>query len=430
MRRPQSPRHSTRHQAPSPPSSDVELTIERVAPQGDGVAAGPVYVPFTLAGETVTAAVSGDRGEVLNVQQASPERVEPPCPHFGACGGCALQHWAHEPYLAWKVEQVRQLLGRERIETEFLTPFAAPPSARRRLALHARRRDGPTVLGFKSRRSWDVVEIAECPIADPRLIAALPALARFATPMFQHPKSAPTLHVTWTETGLDVDVTGVEARSGGLDVGARVRLAEAAAAGDFARATMTGEMLYMARRPMVRFGAARVGLPAGGFLQAVAAAEDAMAAFAIDALAGAERVADLYCGAGAFTFRLAEHASVLALDSHAPAVTALRGAIAGAPGLKQIEAQPRDLDRRPLLAMEMKKLDAALFDPPRAGALEQAREIANSSLSRAVGVSCNPATFARDARVLVDGGFRLTRILPVDQFLWSPHIELVGLFER
>jgi 23S rRNA (uracil1939-C5)-methyltransferase len=162
----------------------------------------------------------------------------------------------------------------------------------------------------------------------------------------------------------------------------------------------------------------------------VAAAEDAMAAFAIEALKGADRVADLFCGAGAFTFRLAEHASVVALDSHAPAVTALREAIATVPGLKAIEAQARDLDRRPLLAMEMKKLDGALFDPPRAGAFEQAREIANSKVSRAVGVSCNPATFARDARVLVDGGFKLTRVLPVDQFLWSPHIELVGVFER
>lgn len=428
MRRPH-PRPN-RSPVPSPPSQELELAIERVAPQGDGVAAGPVYVPFTLAGERVTAAVSGDRGEMQTVLHPSPEQVEPPCQHFGACGGCALQHWEHSPYLDWKVEQIRQLLGRERIETEFMAPFAAAPAARRRLALHARRRDGRTVLGFKSRRSWDVVEIAECPIADPRLIAALPALARFATPMFQHPKSAPTLHVTWTETGLDVDVTGVEAKSGGLDIDARVRLAEAAAAGDFARATLASEMLFMARRPIVRFGVARVALPAGGFLQAVPAAEDAMARFAIEALAGAERVADLYCGAGAFTFRLAEHAWVLALDFHAPAIASLREAVAGAPGLKQIEAQPRDLDRRPLLAMEMKKLDGVLFDPPRAGAFEQAREIANSKVSRAVAVSCNPATFARDARVLVDGGFRLTRILPVDQFLWSPHIELVGLFER
>lgn len=407
-----------------------ELTIRAVGGQGDGVADGPVFVPFTLAGERVAARVAGERGEVETLLSASLQRATPPCPHFGICGGCALQHWEHAPYLAWKVEQVRVALARERLETQFVPAYAAPPGARRRLALHARRRDGRVALGFKMRRSWDVVAIAACPVADPRLVAALPALARFAAPMFQHPKSAPTLHVTWTDTGLDVDVTGVQVRSGGLDADARMRVAEAAAAGDFARATLGGEGLFQARRPSVRFGPASVALPPASFLQASAGAEAAMAAFAVEALAGAARVADLFCGAGAFTFRLAERASVLALDASAPAIAALREAVASAPGLKAVVAEARDLTRRPLLAMEMKRLDAVLFDPPRAGALEQAREIAASGIGRVVGVSCNPASFARDARVLADAGFRLTRVLPVDQFLWSPHIELVGVFER
>ena len=406
-----------------------ELTIRAVGGQGDGVADGPVFVPFTLAGERVAARVAGDRGEVEALLVASPERATPPCPHFGICGGCALQHWDHAPYLAWKVEQVRLALARERLETEFVPAYAAPPGSRRRLALHARRLAGRTVLGFKTRRSWDVVEIAACPVADPRLVAALPGLARFAAPLFRHPKSAPTLHVTWTDTGLDVEVTGVEARQG-LDSDARMRVAQAAAAGDFARATLGGEGLFQARRPSVRFGAASVALPPGSFLQASAGAEAAMAAFAVEALSGATRVADLFCGAGAFSFPLARSASVLALDASAPAIAALREAVATAPGLKAVVAEARDLTRRPLLAMEMKRLDAVLFDPPRAGALEQAREIAASGVGRAVGVSCNPLSFARDARVLADAGFRLTRVLPVDQFLWSPHIELVGVFER
>ena len=207
-------------------------------------------------------------------------------------------------------------------------------------------------------------------------------------------------------------------------------LVKAAAGGGVARVTLAGEILFQARRPVVRFGQAAVALPAGGFLQAVEAAETAIAASTCSGLDGTERVADLYCGAGAFTFRLAERASVLALDGSASAVQALTAAIASAPGLKQITAAARDLVRRPLLAAEMKRLDAVVFDPPRAGALEQAREIAASGVGRAVGVSCNPATFARDARVLLDAGFRLTRVLPVDQFLWSPHMELVGHFER
>ncbi|WP_174301071.1 class I SAM-dependent RNA methyltransferase [Caulobacter sp. S45] len=411
----------------------ADLTIAALGASGDGVAeldGHPAYVPFTLVGEQVRARVSGERGELEAVLQPSAHRVAPPCPHFGRCGGCALQHFDPAPYLAWKVEQVRLALGRERIETEFATPFAAAPGSRRRLALHARKSGRHVTLGYKARGTWDLVEIAVCAIAEPRLVAALPALAACASPLFEHAKSAPILHVTSTLTGLDVDVSGVEARRGGLSADSRRRVADAAQAGGLARLTLAGEALFQARRPIVRFGAASVAPPPGGFLQAVEAAEVAMAAFACEAIQGADRVADLYCGSGAFSFRLAETASVLAIDGTASAVEALRQAIATAPGLKQITTEARDLARRPLLAMEMKRLDAVLFDPPRAGALEQVREIAPSKVSRAVGVSCNPATFARDARVLVDAGFHLTRVLPVDQFLWSPHIELVGVFER
>ena len=424
----------SRPSRPAVAGETVELCIASLGAQGDGVGAladgRPAYVPFTLPGERVRAQVSGERGELEAVLQASAERVAPPCPHFGACGGCALQHFDHAPYLDWKVEQIRLALARERIETEFAPPFAAAPGSRRRLALHARKRGRHVALGFKARRAWDVVEITTCPIAEPKLVAALPALAACAAPLFEHPKSAPTLHVTSTLSGLDVDVTGVEARSGGLSADAGRRVADAAAAAGLARLTLAGEALFQARPSWVRFGAAAVALPPGGFLQAVEAAESAMAAFACEAVKGADRVADLYCGSGAFTFRLAEQASVSAADGSAAAVDALRAAIAGAPGLKQITAEARDLLRRPMLAVEMKRLDAVVFDPPRAGALEQAREIAASKVARAVGVSCNPVSFARDARLLCDAGFRLIRVLPVDQFLWSPHIELVGVFER
>jgi 23S rRNA (uracil1939-C5)-methyltransferase len=180
----------------------------------------------------------------------------------------------------------------------------------------------------------------------------------------------------------------------------------------------------------VRFGDASIVLPPGGFLQAVARAEAAMATVAGDALAGLDRVADLFCGSGAFTFRLARTASVFALDAAPSAIAALEGGRALASGLKAIRAEARDLFRRPLLAMEMKKIDGVLFDPPRAGALDQAGEIARSKVSTVVGVSCNPVTFARDAKVLVAAGFKLERVTPVDQFLWSPHIELIGVFRR
>ena len=398
--------------------------------QGDGLAPGPLFAPLSLPGERILARVSGDRADIEAVLSASADRIEPACPHFGDCGGCALQHWAEKPYLAWKVEQIARSLARERIETEFAAPFEARPGTRRRLALHARRDGGRVRLGFKARRSWRLVEIEACPVSDPALVAAFPALRKLAGAFFEHPKSAPTLHVTVSRTGLDVDVTGVERRSGGLSADARMWAAEAAHAADMARVSLAGEVIYQERAPMVRVGPATVALPPGSFLQAVAEAEAAMAAYALEAVRGAGRIADLFCGVGAFTFRLAELAPVYAADSAGPAVKALAAATASAPGLKPITAEVRDLGRRPLLAMEMKKIDAVVFDPPRAGALEQAGEIARSKAQVAVGVSCNPATFARDARILVDGGFTLRRVLPVDQFLWSPHVELVGVFSR
>lgn len=412
----------------------VDIEITRVGAQGDGMGEGPggglVYAPLTLPGERARLHGQGERAELVEVLRASAERVDPVCRHFGACGGCALQHWAAAPYLAWKAEQIRLALSRERIETEILAPFASPPGTRRRLALHARKGRGGAVVGFKGRRSWALTPIEECPVADPRLVAALPALRVLAEPFLEHPKSAPTLHVTLTATGLDVDISGVERRSGGLSADARMRAAEAASAGDFARVTLAGEMVYMARQPLVRLGPATVALPPGGFLQATPEAEAAMAEFACAAVEGAGRVADLFCGAGTFTFRLARTASVLAADSAAPAIVALKAAVASAPGLKPIAAEARDLTRRPVLAAELAKVEAVVFDPPRAGAAEQTAEIARSKVARVVGVSCNPATFARDARVLVDAGFTLERLLPVDQFLWSPHVELVGVFSR
>jgi 23S rRNA (uracil1939-C5)-methyltransferase len=285
-------------------------------------------------------------------------------------------------------------------------------------------------IGFKARKSWSLVDIEACAVLNPGIVRALPALRRLAAPLLEHPKSAPSLHVTVTDDGLDIDVTGVEARSGGLSADARQEVAALAAEAGLARLTLAGDILFQQRQPSLRIGRARVALPAGAFLQADPAAEAAMVAEARVAVEGARRIADLFCGLGAFTFPLAEVAPVLAMDGSAPAIRALAAAVATAPGLHGVTAEARDLFRRPLSAVELKRIDAVVFDPPRAGALAQAAEIAQSGAARVVGVSCNPATFARDARRLVDGGFRLERIRPVDQFLWSSHLELVAVFSR
>ena len=410
------------------------LTISRVGGQGDGIAetpAGPVFAPLTLPGETVRGEVRDGRLEAVEIVVASPERIAPVSPHYGDCGGCSLQHWAAGPYLDWKRDQVRLALAREGIETDIEATVAVPPGTRRRLALHARRgEDGRVVLGFKARKSWRLVEVTVCPVADRRLVSAFPALTRVAEAFLEHPKSAPTLHVTATLTGLDVDVTGVERRSGGLSRDAQMRAIEAAAAAGLARLSLAGETLMMERQPKVAFGPATVPLPPGGFLQAVPEAEAAMVARAMEAVKGAKKIADLFCGAGTFTFPLATVAPVLAADASAAGIAALKSGIGTGPGMKPVTAEVRDLFRRPMAPYDLRGCNAVVLDPPRAGALEQTRQIAPSKAAVVVYVSCNPVTFARDARVLIDAGFRLERVTPVDQFLWSAHVELAAVFRR
>ena len=407
------------------------LTISHVGAQGDGVAPGPVFAPLTLAGEVIEAEVRDGRAEGLTLIAPSPERQAAPCPHFGTCGGCALQHWQTDPYLVWKGEQVRLALTRQGLEIEIRPTVGIPPATRRRLALHARRAaDGTVSLGFKGRRSWALVPIQTCVIADPRLVEALPRLIPVTAAFLDHPKSAPTLHVTLTDTGLDVDVTGVERRSGGLPADRRQQAIRAAEAADLARLSLAGEVLAMRRAPRVRFGPAEITLPPGGFLQAVPEAEAAMVARVLEGVTGARRIADLFCGAGTFTFPLASVAPVLAADAAEGGIAALKAGRAGLKGLSPIEAVARDLFRRPLTPHDLKGIDTVVFDPPRAGAQAQVEQIAASKATTVVGVSCNPVTFARDARVLVEAGFVLEAVTPIDQFLWSAHVELVGTFRR
>lgn len=410
------------------------LTIARMGHQGDGIAETPnglVFVPGALPGEVISAEVKDGRAEQFDLLEPSPDRRPIHSETYAECGVAPMQHWADEPYLAWKREVVIQTLAREGIETEVEATVAVPQASRRRLALHARSGPGGRVLlGFKARRSWRLVELTDCPVSDPALIAALPGLAKVAAPFLGHPKSAPTLHVTLTDTGLDVDVTGVEKKSGGLTADVRARAIAAAHEADLARLSLDGDTLVMARQPRITFGRATVPLPPAAFLQAAPAAEAAMVSRAVEAVRGAKKVADLFCGAGTFTFPLAEVAGVIAADSSAASIAALKAGVSTAQGLKTIEAQARDLFRRPLSPYDLKGCEAIVIDPPRAGALEQTQQLPGTKAGLVVGVSCNPQTFARDARILIDAGFRLDKVTPIDQFLWSTHVELVGVFRR
>lgn len=410
---------------------NFDVLIDKVGFQGDGLTREGVAVPLTLPGERVSVRLGKDHAELIEMLKVSPERVTPPCPHFSACGGCTLQHWDMSAYSAWKREVVIAQLRRAGLETEVAAIFTTPPGSRRRVGLHARKQGKQVQLGFKARRSWSLVPIEVCPVSDPAIVAALPWLRELAQPLFEHPKSAPILHVTVSLTGLDIDISGVErSRSGGLSADARMQIAMTAGAANVARVTLGDDILYQAHPPMIRFGKATVALPAGSFLQATAQAESFMTAVVADAVSDAKKVADLFCGAGTFTFPLAERAVVHAADGAAPSIAALKAAQGSAPGLKTITAEVRDLFRRPMVAEEMKGFDAIVFDPPRAGAEAQATEIARSAVGRVVAVSCHPQTFVRDANILVNAGFSLDRVTPIDQFLWSPHVELVGIFSR
>ena len=411
--------------------ADFETLIDKVGFQGDGITAGGLVVPLTLPGERVMAREGKDRSELIDVLEASPDRVTPPCTHFTACGGCSLQHWDMTAYSAWKRDMVQVLLSRGGLDVEVAPILTTPPHSRRRVGLHARKAGKTVELGFKARKSWSMVPIQMCPVSDPAIVKALPHLKALAGYLFENNKSAPILHVTLSLTGLDIDISGVEAKkSGGLSADARMNIAMTAAEADFARVTMGEDILYMSRTPKVRFGKAMVGLPIQPFLQASAASETDMVRLVTEAVSGARKVADLFCGAGTFTFPLAETAVVYAADGSATAIASLKTAMASAPGLKTITPDARDLFRRPMLAEDMKGFDVIVFDPPRAGAEAQAAEIARSQVAKTVAVSCNPTTFIRDAKILVNAGFSLDSVTPIDQFLWSSHVELVGIFTR
>jgi 23S rRNA (uracil1939-C5)-methyltransferase len=421
------------------------VTIDHVGHRGDGVslAAGEaIYVPYALGGETVEvdhiAGHHPDRRKLLAVDVASPERIAPFCPHFGVCGGCAIQHWAPEPYHAWKRGIVVETLAQAGIDCEVAPLVDAHGAGRRRVTLHGRFGTHDVLkVGFSAAGSHDVIPIHRCPILDPALEGALDAAWALAEPLTSKPLTSKPLtskmpvtkpldiQVTATATGLDVDVRG----SGPLPTRLVTALSRVAEQHRLARLTRHGELVLQRLPPTLQMGRAEVTLPPGSFLQATVAGEETLAALVAERVGKAKEVLDLFCGVGPFALRLAEKARVAAYDNDAGAVAALAKA-ARTPGLKPIKAEPRDLFRRPLVPPELRDFDAVVFDPPRQGAQAQAMKLAASKVPVVIAVSCNVATFARDARLLIDGGYKIETVVPVDQFRHTPHVELVARFTR
>jgi 23S rRNA (uracil1939-C5)-methyltransferase len=409
------------------------LVIDHVGQLGDGVALADgqtLYVPYTLGGETVEVVpVPGhhpDRRRLSQLERASPERITPFCPHFGTCGGCAIQHWQTERYRAWKREFVVETLAQAKIACDVHPLIDAHGLGRRRITLHARIGSHDVLkVGFAAAGSHDIIPVDRCPILDPGLRGALDAAWAIAEPL--KPAGKPLdIQITATNSGLDVDVRG----SGPLPSTMITTLSRVAERHDLARLTRHGEMVLMRTPPTIMIGAARVILPPGSFLQATVAGEETLAALVADHCGRAKHIADLFCGVGPFALRLATKSRVSAFDSDAGSVTALQKAATSTSGLKPVKAEARDLFRRPLMPQELRDFDTIVFDPPRQGAQAQVQQLAASKIPVVVAVSCDVATFARDARILIDGGYTIEGVTPVDQFRHTPHVELVARFVR
>lgn len=403
-----------------------ELTIVALNERGEGLAEDGTAAPGALPGERALAAVEGRRARVIDIREASPERASPFCPHYGQCGGCAAQHMSAGLYRDWKRDSVVRALARARVEAEVGALVDAHGEGRRRATFHSRiAEDGRERVGFMRARAHDIVAIDACPLFSPALAGALEAARALAADLRGAGKPL-DIQATATLGGLDFDLRG----SGPLEASARRKLVETAERLDLARVANHGEVMIERRPPQIAFGEALVTPPPGGFLQATEAGERALAERAIEALKGARRLADLFCGAGAFALRLARSGEVYAADADGAAIAALKRGAAGATGLRALAAETRNLFQRPLAPQELDAFGGVLFDPPRAGAQAQASALAASRVPIVAAISCNAESFARDARILLEGGYAIGEVTPLDQFRFSPHVEIFATFRR
>ncbi|MCD2172948.1 class I SAM-dependent RNA methyltransferase [Rhizobium sp. C4] len=415
--------------------SAMTLDITRLGAEGDGVAEtanGPVFVPFAHPGDRLKAAVEKSQGTIMALTEPSPDRIAPVCRHFGpdgengACGGCSLQHVDPALYAEFKRGLVINALRSKGIDVDVGALVAAHPGERRRAVFAARKTEKELLLGFNQAGSHHIVNISECPVLKPSIVARLDDI-RIVGRALAPNAEAFRMAVLETLTGLDISVEGMPKLS---DQQRQAAIAIILKLRGIARVSVDGEILIEPTRPIVRFGDIEASPPAGGFTQATVEAEDAMAQLVSGIVGKAKAVADLFAGSGTFALRLAQQSKVHAVEGDAPSVAALEQAARRRQGLKPLTTERRDLFRRPMMTSELKHFDAVVFDPPRAGAEAQSKELARSTVRKIAAVSCNPLTLARDLSILVAGGYRVVSVTPIDQFLWSPHVEVVAALER
>jgi 23S rRNA (uracil1939-C5)-methyltransferase len=394
--------------------------VESLGLKGDGlVRAGDLVlaVPKVLAGEEIDLSM----GKLTRVVTASPERIAPFCKHYDRCGGCKFQHWQLDKYQTWKRNLLIDALAAKGLNPEVGAIIDAHGDGRRRVSLHVREVDGVWAAGFMEQKSHDLIAIDQCPVLVPALQNAMPLAAAFGLPMGDC-----DVAITAADSGLDVSVKAErKAVPRRMEV-----LTDIVRKHGIQRLTINGEIFVATTAPTMQIGKVIVGLPVTSFLQATLKGEDTLASLVMGHVKGSKHVADLFCGIGPFAFRIAGKAKVYAADNDKLAIANLQVAVKNTQGLKPLKAEARELFREPLTPLELNVFDAVVVDPPRAGAEAQARSLAKSKVKRVVMVSCDVMAFARDAAILVAGGYQFKSVTPVDQFKWTGHLEMVGLFER
>jgi len=412
-------------------STQTELEIISIGGRGDGVGeleGKSVFVPFSLAGENVLINKNGNRGKILKIIKSSPNRIAPFCSHFTRCGGCVVQHLPPDIYRSWKKEIVKTALDNQGLDVQIDDLIDAHGNGRRRVSLHVLFDQGIPRAGFMKARSHDLFEFDECPVLVSALNEATKIARSLSSPLSSFSKKINIL-ITAFECGLDCDIQ-IPIKFSELDINVRIKLADVAAKFDLARVTVSGDIIVERRSPMIKIGKAYIFPPPNVFLQATLAGEKLLADFVLAYAFGAYKVADLFCGIGPFSLRLANASSVLAVDFNEAQISTLSKAARNCQGLKPIITEVRDLFSNPYRADELSDFDCVIFNPPRAGAKAQAGEISKSKVPIVIAVSCDPASFARDSAILACGGYSLEKITPIDQFKFTRHVEMVALFQR
>lgn len=398
-----------------------QVTITHLGRQGDGVCDGPTYVPRTLPGEVVTGTRDGDTLRDVRIVDPSDTRVTPPCTHFKACGGCQMQHAADPVVAVWKEGIIGTALKMNGLKTTLRPILTSPDRSRRRVKYAARRTKSGAMAGFHGRASGTIIDITDCPLVTDSLQNG-PAVARALAELGASRKSEMTVQCTATIDGLDVVAEGGKP----LDESLMQSLPQVMARFDLARLFWDGELVAQSAAPRHRIGSAEIILPPGAFLQATEHGEKVLQACVSEALGKAHHVADLFAGCGTFALHLAQTRPVHAVESDADMIAALQEGSNRSGLVYPVTTAVRDLFHNPLLPDELARFDAIVLDPPRAGAIAQVEQIAKAQIPVIAYVSCDPGTFARDVTHLVNSGYILDFVQPVDQFRWSSHVELAA----